>query len=253
VEETVEIDKGVTITFVLIPPGKFRMGSPADEAQHEDDEALHGVTLTEPFDLAKTELTQAQYRALTGKDPSRFKGDRLPVEQVSWEEARDYAARLTQKRDDHHAYRLPTEAEWEYACRGGRPSSLPFGTGAGRSLSSDGANCNGSLPYGGAEKGPSLQKTCAVGSYEVNALGLCDMHGNVWELCADRYGPYPVKDGTNPTGPNEGPDRVLRGGSWYNNAGDCRAAHRFSNGPGLRNQDVGFRLARSLPPGRKQR
>jgi formylglycine-generating enzyme required for sulfatase activity len=158
---------------------------------------------------------------------------------------------LEEKRRDKHLYRLPTEAEWEYCCRGGRSSSKPFGIGDGTSLSSDQANINGNSPYGGAAKGAYLGKTCRVGSYPANALGLYDMHGNVWEWCADWSGPYPSADATNPTGPSEGSDRVLRGGCWDFDAGSCRAAVRFGYTSPTRSGDVGFRLARSLPSGVK--
>jgi formylglycine-generating enzyme required for sulfatase activity/tRNA A-37 threonylcarbamoyl transferase component Bud32 len=254
VEDTVEVAEGVKMTFVLVPPGRFLMGSPADEEDRGSDEAQHEVTLTEPFDLGKTEVTQTQYQALTGQNPSKFQGPDLPVETVSWEEARDYAARLTTKRGDQHVYRLPTEAEWEYACRGGRPSSQPFGIGDGRALSSRQANFNGNSPYGGADNGPYLQTTSRVSSYPANALGLSDMHGNVWEWCADCYGPYPQGDVTNPTGPSEGSVpvyRVRRGGSWFGSAGHCRAALRPGFEPGFRGSNLGFRLARSVPSGGK--
>jgi formylglycine-generating enzyme required for sulfatase activity len=259
VEETVEVAGGVTMTFVLVPPGKFRMGSPPEEQDYVtkvmlhgvrqpwlDDETQHGVTLTEPFDLGKTEVTQAQYEVLTGENPSHFKGAFRPVEGVSWQEARDYADRLTEKRDDRHRYRLPTEAEWEYACRGGRSSSKPFGVGDGRTFSSREANFNGNDPYGGADKGPYLQATCAVGSYPANALGLLDMHGNVWEWCADWYAAYPRGLVTNPTGPPEGSRRVYRGGSWDGGSGHCCAARRQGKGPGGRDFNLGFRLARAI-------
>jgi formylglycine-generating enzyme required for sulfatase activity len=252
VEETVEVADGVKMTFVLVPPGTFRMGSPADETERQDNETLHGVTLTEPFDLARTEVTQAQYLALTGHNPSKIKGeDNLPVETVSWEEAHDYAVRLTKKRADQHVYRLPTEAEWEYSCRGGRPSSKPWGIGDGTSLSSREANFDGNspLPPGGANKGPFLESTCRVGSYAANALGLYDMHGNVWEWCADWAGPYPEGDATNPTGPAWGSARVMRGGGWGNPAELLRAGDRRSFGPGDRHFTLGFRLARSIPSG----
>jgi formylglycine-generating enzyme required for sulfatase activity len=251
VEETVEIADGVTMTFVLVPPARFRMGSPEDEKGDDKVETLHEVTLTEPFDLGETEVTQAQYQVLTGNNPSKFKGVNLPVDQVSWDEAHDYAARLTAKRRDSHLYRLPTEAEWEYACRGGRPSSQPFGVGDGTSLSSREANFNGDYPYGGADKGPNVKATCRAGSYPVNALGLYDTHGNVWEWCADWYAPYPPGDATNPAGPSEGSYRVFRGGGWHDDAGRCRAAKRNGFGPGGRLDDVGFRLARSIPSGGK--
>jgi formylglycine-generating enzyme required for sulfatase activity len=251
VEETVEIGDGVTMTFVLVPPGTFRMGSPADEKERSDDETLHEVTLTEPFDLGKTEVTQAQYQALTGDNPSRFKGADKPVETVSWEEARDCAAKLTKKRGDQHLYRLPTEAEWEYACRGGRPSSHPFGVGDGRALSSREANFDGKFPYGGTADGLYLETTCRVSSYPANALGLGDMHGNVWEWCADWSGPYAQGDVTNPAGPAEGSSRVIRGGGWSFSARYCRAAYRAGIVPRHRDNDLGFRLARSVPSGGK--
>jgi formylglycine-generating enzyme required for sulfatase activity len=234
VEEGDEIAPGVRITFVLVPPGRFLMGSLAFEMNRSDDEAPHEVTLTEPFDLGKTEVTQAQYQALTGNNPSRSRGADLPVETVSWEEAHDYAAWLTKKRGNHSVYRLPTEAEWEYACRGGRPSSQPFGIADGRALSSREANFDGNQPYGGADKGAYLNGTSRVGSYPANALGLFDMHGNVWEWCADWLGPYPRGAVTNPTGASEGSARVLRGGGWDISGRDCRAASRGRAGPEVR-------------------
>jgi formylglycine-generating enzyme required for sulfatase activity len=261
VEEEVEIADGVKMTFVLIPPGKFRMGSPRGEQDYLtktyfegkrpdwlDEETLHEVTLTEPFDLGKTEVTQAQYQALGLDNPSRFKGADRPVETVSWEEASAWAEQLTKKRGDKHLYRLPAEAEWEYSCRGGRSSSQPFGIGDGRALSSREANFNGNFPYGGADKGPYLEATRAVGSYKANALGLYDMHGNVWEWCQDWYGPYPNGAVTNPTGPAEGSFRVFRGGSWIFSGWYCRAANRVGFVP-VNRGDLGFRLARSFPSG----
>jgi formylglycine-generating enzyme required for sulfatase activity len=249
VEETIDVGSDVKMTFVLIPPGKFRMGSPEGEKGHCEDEALHEVTLTEPFDLGKTEVTQAQYQALGLKNPSQFPGADRPVEQVSWEEARDWAAKLTTIRDDKHTYRLPTEAEWEYACRGGRPSSQPFGVGDGRALSSRQANFNGHFPYGSTDVGPYLQSPAAVSSYAANALGLHDMHGNVWEWCADWYGPYPRGTATNPAGP-AGSFRVFRGGCWSDPASLCRAANRGDK-PVDRRGDLGFRLSRRVPSGGK--
>jgi formylglycine-generating enzyme required for sulfatase activity len=251
VEETVEIAGGVKMTFVLVPPGKFLIGSPPDEEERSSDERLHEVTLTEPFDLGKTEVTLAQYEGLTGKNPSKFKGAEQPVEQVSWEEARDYAAQLTKKRNDKHVYRLPTEAEWEYCCRGGRSSSRPFGIGDGGALSSRQANFDGNFPYGGANEGPLLQSTCAVASYPANALGLFDMHGNVYEWCADWYGPYTSGAVTNPTGSAEGWARVVRGGCWAADARYCRAADRNKFKPPDQKSALGFRLAHSVPSGNK--
>ncbi len=244
VEEEDEIAPGVKMTFVLVPPGRFWMGSPYNEQGRDDDEVKHEVELTQPFYLGKFEVTQAQYEAITGKNPSHFKGAKLPVEQVSWEEADAFARELTRKRGLSHLYRLPTEAEWEYACRGGRPSSQPFGVGDGRLLSSTQANIDGEYPYGVPEKGPYLRRTTPVGTYVANALGLYDMHGNVWEWCADWYGDYPSEKVTDPTGPAEGSTRVFRGGSWNNYARNCRAAYRNRYAPGIRSNFLGFRLAR---------
>ncbi len=251
VEETVEIAAGVQMTFVLVPPGRFRMGSPENEKDRSDDETLHVVTLTEPFYLGKTAVTQAQYKALTGDNPSHFQGVDLPVETVSWEDADACAAALTERRHDKHLYCLPTEAEWEYSCRGGRPFSEPFGIGDGTSLSSDRANIDGNYPYGSASRGPYLKSTCRVGSYPANALGLLDMHGNVWEWCADRYGLYPPGVATNPTGSAGGSGRVLRGGGWRSRARFCRASDRSGGEPGFRYGDLGFRLARRFLSGGK--
>jgi formylglycine-generating enzyme required for sulfatase activity len=248
VEETFEVANGVKMTFVLIPPGKFLMGSPEGEKDRNQSETPHEVTITEPFYLGKTEVTQAQYEPLMGENPSKFKEPDRPVEKVAWEAARDYAVRLTKKRDDRHEYRLPTEAEWEYACRGGRPSSMPFGVGDGRTLCSREANFDGNHPYGDADKGPNLQSTCRVGSFSPNALGLLDMHGNVWEWCADWYGPYPTVAVTNPTGPLTGSYRVLRGGCWRGFGTICRAADRYLLEPNSVTDCKGFRLARSASP-----
>jgi formylglycine-generating enzyme required for sulfatase activity/serine/threonine protein kinase len=253
VEEQDEVAPGVKMAFVLVPPGKFLMGSPVDERDRSDVEWHHEVTITQPFYLGKYEVTQAQYEALLGKDnnPSRFKGPDIPVESVTWDDVVAYAHGLTKKRADGLVYRLPTESEWEYACRGG-PSSHPFGVGNGTSLSSDQANFDGNSPYGGAATSKYLVKTTPVGSYPPNAFGLHDMHGNVSEWCADWYGAYPVGKAANPVGPafSQRPLRVVRGGSWRDAAGRCRAASRDANEPGYRDDHIGFRLAR-VPFGKK--
>jgi formylglycine-generating enzyme len=256
VEEEDEIGQGVKMKFVLVPPGKFLMGSPKDEKDRNpfgakfDTEQQHEVTITRPFYLAKTELTQAQYEALGKENKCKFKGADLPVENVSWDEADAFARELTQKKAGAKLlYRLPTEAEWEYSCRGGRSSSSPFGIGDGTSLPSTIANVDGNLPYGGAAKGPYLEKTCRVGSYPTNAFGLYDMHGNVWEWCGDWYGEYPSGKITDPTGPKEGSRRVWRGGCWSSSAVGCRAAHRYGHAPVSRSDVLGFRLAR-VPSGK---
>jgi formylglycine-generating enzyme required for sulfatase activity/serine/threonine protein kinase len=263
VEITDDID-GVRMEFVLVPPGKFLMGSPADEPNRDKAEAQHEVVLTTPFYLGKYEVTQQQYEKVTGSNPSYFAVSgggkekvegmdtpRFPVQQVSWDEATDYAKSLTRRSKNGHAYRLPSEAEWEYACRGGRSSSQPFGIGDGRTLSSTQANFDGNYPYGGADKGPYLERPCPVGAYrlQANALGLYDMHGNVWEWCADWYGDYPEGKASDPKGPLQGSDRVGRGGGWFSDGRLCRAAYRGGSQPGDRGGSLGFRLARSSPSG----
>jgi formylglycine-generating enzyme required for sulfatase activity len=251
VEETVEIADGVTMTFVLVPPGKFRMGSPEGEADRRTGELLHEVTLSDPFYLGKYEVTQDQYQALIGSNPSQFKGADKPVEQVEWLEADGYCRKLTADKADKHVYRLPTEAEWEYSCRGGRPVSKPFGIGDGQSLSSQEANFDGTHPYGRAEQGPYLKKTCKVGSYAPNALGLYDMHGNVWEWCADWHGEYPSVNVQNPMGAANSYGRVIRGGSWCRSARICRSAFRLRDDGLPRDDGLGFRVARSVPSGKQ--
>jgi formylglycine-generating enzyme required for sulfatase activity len=236
VETNLEIHNGVTMTFVLVPPGKFRMGSPFDENGRYENETLHMVTLTEPFDLGKYEVTQTQYKALTGKTPSLFRGSDRPVEQVTWNEAEAFGRALTNKRSDKHVYRLPTEAEWEYSCRGGRPLSEPFGIGDNRSLTSRDANFNN-----------DFRETRKVGSYVANALGLYDMHGNVWEWCADWNEPYPLEAVTNPLRTTGGPFRVARGGCWNEPTRGCRSALRQGSPEARRDGYMGFRLARSVP------
>jgi formylglycine-generating enzyme required for sulfatase activity len=245
VEEEDEIAAGVKMRFVLVPPGKFLMGSPKEEKGRSGDEVQHEVTITRPFWLGKYEVKQAEYEAVTGKNPSKFKGNDLPVETVSWEEADAFARKLTEK-TAKLLYRLPTEAEWEYACRGGRPSSQPFGIGDGTSLSSDQANFNGDYPYGGAAKAESRAKATPVGTFEKNALGLYDVHGNLWEWCSDWYGDYPSAKVTDPAGPDQGDSRVERGGCWGSDAVSCRAAYRSNGAPSGRYGSVGFRLARVL-------
>jgi formylglycine-generating enzyme required for sulfatase activity len=238
-EEKVEIANGVTIAFVLVPPGRFLMGSPPEEKGKNGrypNEVLHDVTLTKPFDVGKYEVTQAQYAALTGMEPSAYKGSDRPVEQVTWNEADAFGRELTKKLSDGYVYRLLTEAEWEYSCRGGRPISQPFGVGDGRFLTTRDANFDN-----------ALRETCNVGSYAPNALGLCDMHGNLWEWCADWNEPYPVEPAIDPLRTVGGPFRVARGGCHNEPAAECRSALRQGSPEARRDCWMGFRLARSVP------
>ncbi len=161
------------------------------------------------------------------------------MENVSWNDCAEFLEKLSAR--EGRGYRLPTEAEWEYACRAG--TSTPFSFGV--SLNGTEANCDGNYPYGTAEKGPYLSRTCPVGSYAANAWGLHDMHGNVWEWCQDWYArdAYQHSNNKDPEYTNSGDSRVLRGGSWLSNCGNCRAAFRRWAAPGLRLNNFGFRLA----------
>jgi formylglycine-generating enzyme required for sulfatase activity len=231
--------------MVWIEPGTFVMGSPTSEAGRYDDENQHTVSISQGFWMDKYELTQVQYQAVMGNNPSWFAGDlNRPVEQVSWYDATNYCGKLTaQERvtgrlPAGYVYRLPTEAEWEYACRAGTTTATAFGN----NLSSTQANFNGEHPYNEGAEGLYLHKTTKVGSYALNGWGLYDMHGNVDEWCWDRYGSYPALSVTDPKGPSSGWYRVIRGGSWGNYGGSCRSAFRGGYSPDSRHDNVGFRV-----------
>jgi len=239
---------GVPMALAYIPPGKFLMGSPASEKDRQDNETQHPVTLTNGFYMGVHPVTQAQYQAVMGTNPSNWKGNALPVEQVSWEDAVAFCGAVKQKTGAE--LRLPTEAEWEYAARGG--TTTPFYWGS--ELNGTQANCNGNYPYGTTTKVPSLEKTTVVGTYAAkypHPWGLTDVIGNVWEWCSDWYdaGFYAKPEATTPD--PECKDsiqtyRVLRGGSWYNGAWYCRAAYRNYVAPADRHYDVGFRVCVAL-------
>ena len=185
-------------------------------------------------------MTQGQWRAVMGTEPSHFKGDELPVESVSWDDVRAFCAAVTERTAVE--VRLPSEAEWEYAARAG--TATPFYWGG--ELNGTQANCHGEYPYGTEEKGPFLETTTAVGSYagvSPHPWGLVDVIGNMWEWCGDWYAAYPDVEAVDPVGPESGSDRVFRGGSWYSSARYCRAAYRGGYSPDFRNYYLGFRLA----------
>jgi formylglycine-generating enzyme required for sulfatase activity len=212
--------------------------------ENGDEQPIHRVKITKPFYLGVYPVTQGEYERITGTNPSRFKGDaRLPVEQVSWEDAVNFAQRLSQQ-EGNRKYRLPSEAEWEYACRAGTTTAYWFGD----ALNGDRANVNGNSPFGTDKKGPYRQKTTVVDTFAANPFGLYDMHGNVWEWCRDWYDANyykrsPIEDPVNET---ESQYRVLRGGSWGDLAWDSRSAGRFGLTPSLRNSDVGVRVVCEL-------
>ena len=241
-----ELVNSLGMRFAFIPAGRFLMGSPESENRRSGDEGpQHEVEITHPFYLGIHQVTQEQYKKVIGKNPSHFKSTvdpggltwnevHHPVESVSWEDAVEFCRELSARpveRAVGRSYRLPTEAEWEYACRGGANSSNPFFFGS--SLSSAQANFDG-----------NLQRTTPVGSYQPNAFGLYDMHGNVWEWCADWYDRqyYQLSPRQNPQGPQNGSARVLRGGSWNSSGFNFRSAVRFYQHSDTRSSTIGFRV-----------
>ena len=240
--KTFVLPGGATMEMLWCPPGEFMMGSPETEEGREDDESLHRVRLTKGFWLGKYPVTQKQWESVMGNNPSHSKGDNLPVEQVSWNDCQGFISKVNALLSC--CARLPTEAEWEYACRAGTTTAYFWGN----ALNGDKANCNGNYPCGTKTTGQYLYKTTPVGHYGVNAWGFADMHGNVWEWCADSYGDYPSGNATDPTGPASGGNRVMRGGSWISYARGCRSASRDGRYPSLRNDDCGFRLCCSADP-----
>jgi len=245
--EAAETPKPITnslgMTFVPIPSGTFMMGSPANESLRGYDETQHQVTLTKPFYLQTTEVTQGQWKAVMGSNPSGFSncGDDCPVEQVSWLDCQSFIAKLNQT-EGTTKYRLPTEAEWEYACRAG--TTTPFNTG--NCLSTAQANYDGDYPYTGCPSGTNRKVPVPVKSFLPNAWGLYDMHGNVWEFCQDWYGDYPKSSVTDPAGPSGGEQLVVRGGSWVNKARSSRSAARGHLLPFSSFSSSGFRVARDF-------
>jgi formylglycine-generating enzyme required for sulfatase activity len=244
--ETKVITNSIGMKFVLIPQGSFTMGSPTEEPGRGNDEKQHEVAITKPFYLQTTEVTQSQWKKVMGDNPSKFKdcGENCPVETVSWIDANNFIEKLNQV-EGINKYRLPTEAEWEYACRS--KTATPFFTG--NCISIDQANYNGNYPGKNCAKGEYRKKTVKVGSFQPNAWGLYDMHGNVWEWVQDWYGEYPSDSVADPKGPPTGARRVVRGGGWNDYAFGCRSAIRLSNSPGNCNFILGFRLARSVSLG----
>jgi len=226
--------------FRLIQPGTFWMGAPGSEAERSDNETRHQVTLSKAFWLADTACTQAFWEAVMGNNPSHFKGGpNSPVEGVSWNDIQEFIQTLNTMQPSL-SVQLPTEAQWEYACRAGTNSLFSFGA----KITPEQVNYDGNHPYAGGEKGLKRGKTVSVKSLEANAWGLYEMHGNVWEWCQDAYkSDLGTEACTDPL--NESGDfRVLRGGSWVSYGGGCRSACRNSYRPDRRLSDFGFRLAR---------
>ena len=223
---------GVSFTMIPVEGGTFTMGATSEMKNPDDDEQpTHPVTLSSYY-IGETEVTQALWKAVMGSNPSRFKGDNLPVECVSWDDCQEFIRKLNSLTSQN--FRLPTEAEWEFACRGGNNS---------RGYKYSGSNNLGSVAW---YDGNSGNKTHPVGTKAPNELGIYDMSGNVWEWCADWYGDYSSGAQTNPTGPYGGSNRVYRGGSWNYDVGRCRSSNRDFYYPWIRDIILGLRLALSL-------
>ncbi len=230
-----DFTNSIGMELVWCPPGTFWMGSPEDEAGHYEDETLHQVTLTRGFWIGRHPVTQSQWEEVMGGNPSYFEesGSDAPVERVSWDDAQVFCRALSQR--DGREYRLPTEAEWEYACRAGSTGAWCFG---------DDEEKLGDYAWNDEN---IEEQTHPVGQKKPNAWGIHDMHGNVWEWCQDWDGAYPEGPTTDPVGPEVGSRRVSRGG-WFIDAVYCRSATRNGFYPGLRINFMGFRVAVSSTP-----
>ncbi|MCP4043730.1 MAG: formylglycine-generating enzyme family protein, partial [Gammaproteobacteria bacterium] len=204
-----------------------------------DNENQHEVILTQGYWLGETVVTQTLWEVVTGGNPSHFKGPERPVENISWEDSQEFMRVLNGKQDGL-GLRLPTEAEWEYACRAGTGTPFSFG----ENITPEQVNYNGDFPYGGGKKGRYREQTVEVKALPANGWGLYQMHGNVWEWCQDWYGDYGEGPVTDPGGPDAGEYRVLRGGSWFNNGRNVRSAYRNFVDPSDRYRNYGLRLAR---------
>ncbi|HID20617.1 MAG TPA: formylglycine-generating enzyme family protein [Methanophagales archaeon] len=224
-----KLDNSIGMKFTLIPEGKFYMGS----KERNDEKPVHKVKINNPFYLGTYPVTQAEWKAVMDDNPFYFKGDDLPVESVSWDDVQEFIKKLNEK-EGTNKYRLPSEAEWEYACRAGTITRYSFG---------DSDSKLGGYAWCDENSG---QKTHPVGQKKSNPWGLYDMHGNVWERVQDMW--HDSYDGTPTDGSaweGDGANRVIRGGSWHNNAGDCRSAIRYHVDPRARDV-LGFRLLQEV-------
>ena len=266
----VAFENSVGMRFVLIPAGTFMMGSRDSAAEvarrcampnaqagwFYDEHPRHEVTLTGAFYVSIHEVTQGCYEAVTNPEPKdtdkrisdeyadEIKGPNHPIVKVSWDNAQKFCKALSaQDAEKGRQYSLPTEAQWEYACRAGTVTPFSFG----ETISTDQVNYHGDYTYGDGRKGTYRERPFPVSSLPPNAWGLYEMHGNVSEWCADRYGSYGSAAESNPEGPAEGNERVLRGGSWRSYPGACRSAFRLRNEAGATCYNVGFRICCAVP------
>ncbi len=251
---TVWTDPTTGMAFVLVPAGAFTMGTPESEPGHQADEVLHRVRISRAFYLGRYEVTQGEWQRVTGGNPSHFLecGPRCPVERVSWYEVQGFLARLGRLSGER--FRLPTEAEWEYACRAG--TSTPFSTGS--ELGAERANYDARYPLAGHSKGAYRERPTPVGTFAPNPWGLFDLHGNVWEWTADEHCPYEVAPGSggdsggevvDPVGRCGAELKVIRGGSWTFDEDSARCGLRYTHNPRDRGFSLGFRVVREIPRG----
>lgn len=228
VTQTITVN-GVSFTMIAVEGGTFQMGATSEQGSdaYDNEKPVHSVTLSDYY-IGETEVTQELWQAVMGSNPSCFSGSQKPVEYVSWNDCQEFIEKLNQLTGKN--FRLPTEAEWEYAARGGNKS---------KGYKYSGSNNLGDVAW---YSNNSSSTTHDVKTKSPNELGIYDMSGNVYEWCQDWYGNYSSGSQNNPTGPSSGSRRVLRGGSWYYNARDCRVSDRDFNNPGGRNFNRGFRL-----------
>ena len=245
----IPLSDDVDLDMVWVDPGTFLMGSPRDERGRQDNETQHEVTLTKGYWLGRYQVTQTQYEVIMGTNPSNFKGADPPVEMVNWNEAKEFCAKLTAiekaagRLPEGYEYTLPTEAQWEYACRAGSITAFNNGLNIPKDSQIKDNPCP-NLDKVGWYGYNSDKTTHPVGQKVPNSWGIFDMHGNVWEWCLDWYGAYPTKSVTDPTGPSTGTYRILRGGGWNSNgAYYCRSAHRYYYYPDYNWRSYGFRVA----------
>jgi formylglycine-generating enzyme required for sulfatase activity len=244
------ITNDLGMRFVFIHPGTFMMGSPENEKNRREDEVLHQVTLTRPFFMQITEVTQGQWKAVMGRNPSNSRdcGLNCPVESVSWLDCQEFVRKLNARGKDK--YRLPTEAEWEYACRAGTDTPYYWGSSI---------DCTRAMYANNTLKAPGTcvayarkrnfltDSPAPVKSFPPNAWGIYDMAGNVWEWCQDWYGPYPMEPVVDPGGPPSGHKKVRRGGSFFKYGWYCRSANRNAADEYDRLRTLGFRLIMIVP------
>ena len=231
--------------FVLIPAGTFIMGSPDDEPHRNKSEVQHQVTISKPFYMQTTEVTLRQWRGLMGKKFFRHRKGKgnMPVVRVSWFDCEDFIKKLNERNEG--TYRLPTEAEWEYACRAGTTTAYSWGMNidCNKAMYGSWKDCKESIK----SRGFSPDGPAPVKSHPPNLWGLYDMHGNLWEWCQDWYGDYPVVAVVDPRGPDSGTYKVRRGGSWFKYGYSCRSANRAYAHPAVRFKTTGFRVVREAP------